>query len=121
MKWRTLLLAILAALILMIVAAVADAQPKNTLTWTDTATNETAVQVERKLGPVGSASPWALLITLPGTTLTQYVDLAVVEGVDYCYRVRYENVGGVSPYSNTACRTVPVTPPPVGPGNLTIQ
>jgi hypothetical protein len=50
-----------------------------------------------------------------GADVTQYVDPGVVEGSTYCYRVNAGNALGVSAYSNTAERTVPIpdTTPPV--------
>jgi hypothetical protein len=73
--------------------------PRLQLTWADNSTNEESFVVERKTGQAGT---YQHLATLPPNTTT-YVDMAVEEGVTYCYRVKAFNASGDSGYTNEAC------------------
>lgn len=88
---------------------------KLTLTWTDNAANETGQDIERCLVVNPATSCLNFVVSPPlatvGANATSYVDLAVVEGAVYCYRLRAKNAAGVSGYSNTGCGTVAVTIP----------
>src|SRR5262245_48131649 len=72
-----------------------------TLLWSDNSSNETGFEIEKRLGTTGAFTPPT---TLPLTTTT-YVDLSVVGGNVYCYRVRAVNASGPSAYTNEACAT----------------
>lgn len=80
------------------------------LIWTDNATNETAVQVERSTG--GGA--FSLVANL-GANATSYTDSTVTAGTAYTYRARAFNGSAASTFSNTAAVTTPAstTPPSV--------
>ena len=84
---------------------------QNTVVWTDNSNNEDRFNLQRKaVACANSAVPFTLLVS-PAANVTSYVDLAVVEGVTYCYRVNAENTAGVSGFSNSAERTVPLSVP----------
>lgn len=70
------------------------------LTWTDNATNETEFRIERKTG----AGAFGLLTT-KATNSTAHSDTTVAAGTAYTYRVRAENLSGVSSWSNEAAAT----------------
>ena len=72
------------------------------LAWTDNATNETGVEIERKTGD-GGFQPFRSL----GPNTTAYEDTSVSPGVAYTYRVRAVNGAGGSSYSNEAQATIP--------------
>jgi hypothetical protein len=92
---------------------------QNTLLWADASDNETAFNIERKVGACTAISSFSEIATV-GANVTTYVDLAVTEGVTYCYRVRASGPGGTfSAYSNTADRLVPFTAP-AAPTGLTV-
>ena len=88
--------------------------PQVALTWTDNATNETGMVLERSVG----AGAFAVLATLPANTVS-YTDLTVIGGNTYAYRVVATNSGGPSAYSNTATMIVPI--PPAAPTVLTAR
>jgi hypothetical protein len=84
------------------------------LTWTDSGSNETGFQVQRKAGNCASVNSWALLATLAADA-TAYHDAGAVSGNTYSYRIRAYSksaqvpvANGYSPY--TACRNVTVAP-----------
>jgi FtsP/CotA-like multicopper oxidase with cupredoxin domain len=84
------------------------------LTWTDTAVNETAFEVQR--AAVGA--PFTLLATvgpLDGTGTVSYTDTAVSVGQTWRYRVRARNGALLSAFSNTL--SVPLTVP-AAPGSV---
>jgi hypothetical protein len=88
------------------------------LTWTNTASVFSEVQIERKAGISGTYS--VICAVAQGTT--NYIDTSFSSGHIYFYRVRASNLGGGSPYSNEASVTVN-TPPTVSvtaPTNGTI-
>ena len=75
------------------------AMPRLRLTWADNATNEDGFSVDRKVGETGA---YVQVATLPPNTTT-YLDLAVQEGVTYCYRVKAFGASGTSDATNEAC------------------
>lgn len=83
------------------------------LSWTDTATNETGFKIERKTGAGGAYSQ----IGTTGANVTTYSSTGLVVGTQYFFRVRANNAGGNSGYSNEANATT--FAPPVAPGSLT--
>lgn len=74
------------------------------LSWTDNASNETALVVERCVG-VG-CSNFARIASLPANT-QKYVDKRVDRSSVYQYRVMASNTVGNSGYSNVASITTP--------------
>ncbi|MBA3482733.1 MAG: fibronectin type III domain-containing protein, partial [Pirellulales bacterium] len=75
------------------------------LAWTDNATNETGYSVERRTGAAGT---WAEIAT-PAANATSYVNnTSITAGATYYYRVRANNSGTYSAYSNEAFATTPV-------------
>ena len=72
-----------------------------TLDWVDHAGGTANFIVERKTGTTGTYTR----IATTGTGITTYVDLAVVAGTTYCYRVKASNALGESGYSNEACKS----------------
>jgi hypothetical protein len=101
-------------------AAKLVAGPKITVTFKDTATNETSFDVERSTtGPTGTFTLIATLPSLTGTGMVTYTDTITTSAsnVTYTYRVRAGNVF-FSNYSNTASATVPALP--VMPTNFTL-
>jgi Divergent InlB B-repeat domain len=71
-----------------------------TLSWTDNASNEEGIRVERKQGSGGTYAP---LASLPSNAIG-YVDAGLANATEYCYRVGAFNSIGTS-YSNEACGT----------------
>jgi len=86
------------------------------LAWTDVATNETGYRVERKTGAAGTYAQ----IATPGANATAYSDTNCAPNTQYFYRVRANNAGGNSGYSNEANATTPNVPPvaPAAPTDL---
>lgn len=80
------------------------------LVWTDNATNETSVQVERSTG--GGA--FSLVANL-GANATSYSDATVTASTAYTYRARAFNGSAASGFSNVTSVTTPAstTPPTV--------
>lgn len=78
--------------------ATPDASSSIKLTWVDNATNETAYEVYRSSG---NNSNFRLQATLQANTTT-FTDTALFANLDYFYKVRARNVGGISGYSNEA-------------------
>lgn len=107
-------LLLLSAIVLTPAVAVAA---QNVLTWTDNASNEQNFNIERKAEACAGAAAFVPLATV-GLNIVTFTDLAVTEGVTYCYRVNASNVAGVSAFSNTAARTVPFTLPSAPSGLL---
>ena len=112
-------IAILAVLVGLAGWAGSAAAATNRLSWTDNATNETTVHVERKAVACGAAGTFAEIATV-AANVTAYDDTTAVEGVSYCYRVAASNAAGKSAFSNEAGRTVPFTVP-AAPSGLTVQ
>jgi len=71
------------------------------LSWTDTANNETGFKIERK--PAGS-STWTEIATV-GANVQGYSDSGLSQATQYTYRVRATNRGGDSAWSNEASAT----------------
>src|SRR5205085_1359532 len=74
--------------------------------FTDNATTETGIEIERSVGQNGN---WALATTtnaLPGAQAGWYwPDSGRNPGTQYCYRLRSKNGNTFSAYSNIACGT----------------
>ena len=90
---------------------------QNVLTWTDNASNEQNFNIERKAEACAGGAAFVPLATV-GLNIVTFTDLAVSEGLTYCYRVNASNVSGVSAFSNTAERLVPFTLPSAPSGLL---
>jgi subtilisin family serine protease len=71
------------------------------LQWTDNASNESSVVVERATSSGGPFTQIALL----GANATSYSSTGLTEGATYWYRVMATNTGGSSAYSNVASAT----------------
>ncbi len=90
--------------------------------WADVSSNEEGFKVERKTGTGGT---YVQIVVTP-VNATTYLDSALSNSTQYCYRVRAYNAVGNSAYSNEACGTTaaPDTQPPVvsitAPGNGTM-
>lgn len=69
------------------------------VTWTDNSGNEEGFLVQRKLTTGGT---WADLTTV-GADVTSYLDISLVTGNEYCYRIRSFNAAGNSAYSSENC------------------
>jgi hypothetical protein len=76
-----------------------------TLSWIDNSDNEDGFAIERRQGP---ASAYAEIARV-GPNSAGYVDVALDDGVEYCYRVRAFNGAGYSDYSNEACAVTAAT------------
>ena len=88
------------------------------LSWTDTSSDEAGFEVWISVtGPGGT-------FTLEGSVaadVTTYSSTSLLDGTEYCYRVRAVGAKGQgSSFSNTVCATTPVpaTPPPTAPSGL---
>src|SRR5262249_8338008 len=66
------------------------------LTWTDNANNETGFKIERKTGVGGTYTQIATV----GANVTSYSNTGLAVSTTYYYRVRANNGGGDSAYSN---------------------
>ena len=84
------------------------------LAWTDNASNETGFKIERKTGAAGT---YAQIGTV-GANVTTFSNAGLTPLTQYFYRVRANNTGGNSAYSNEANATT-FPNPPQAPGNLT--
>ena len=97
---------------------------QNVLTWTDNANNELNTKVEGVVVPdlpnCTPATPGFAEIAQTGVNIVTFTDVAVSEGVTYCYRVRAWNTAGDSAYSNVAGRLVPFTLPSA-PSGLSVN
>jgi hypothetical protein len=67
-----------------------------TLRWSDAATNDAGVRIERRTGD----GPWSEIAALFASDQTRYEDGSVPAGASCTYRVRSFNHDGCSPYSN---------------------
>jgi len=84
------------------------------LAWTDNATNETGYSVERS----DAGGPFAVVAS-PAANATSFSDTTVVAATSYTYRVRAENAGVFSDYSNESSAATPALPvAPSAPTNL---
>lgn len=84
-------------------AATAVSANQINLTWTDNSNSETQFKIERKTGAGGTYAQ----IATPGANTTSHSDTTVSANTTYYYRVRANNAGGDSPYSNEANATTP--------------
>jgi len=87
--------------------ATSNAANKVTLTWADVATNETRVEIYRKMG----AGTFALLHTIESANVESYADTTATGNVSttaYSYYIQTCNATGCSPATNTA--VVPFRP-----------
>lgn len=75
------------------------------LTWIDNSDNETRFRIERK---IGTGAFTFLLNKAAGNT--NHSDTGLTPGTRYTHRVRAENDGGNSAYSNEASATTPAPP-----------
>ena len=90
-------------------AATTQSATQIQLTWTNNATNATAVSIERCTGT--DCTNFAEVMTF-GADIIVAVDAAVTLGNVYSYRIRASNAAGFSAYSATATArtTVPAAP-----------
>lgn len=78
-----------------------------TVSWVDTASDESGFRLERRL----SNGVFAPLTSLPPNS-TSFLDVSVQADQTYFYRLRALNASGESEASNEASATVPPLPPP---------
>lgn len=90
--------------LLLIVSIAEGAQL--TLTWTDTSNNEDGFRIEQAQG---GCSNTFTQINQTGTNAITYTATGLLEGTDYCYRLKAFNAAGESAYSNTALGTTNAT------------
>lgn len=83
------------------------------LFWTDNATNEDSVRVERRIPPAA----FSTLTTLSADT-QDYTDSGLTPNTTYEYRIVMSNAFGDSPASNVSAATT-LDVPPAAPTNLT--
>lgn len=79
------------------------------LSWTDNSSNESNFRIERS---ANGGSTWSFLANV-GANTTTYANTGLPASTTYHYRVRAENTGGNSAFSNAANATTqapPVTP-----------
>ncbi|HET9908304.1 MAG TPA: fibronectin type III domain-containing protein [Anaerolineales bacterium] len=93
--------------------AIAETGPQVSLAWTDNATDETGLLVQRSTDGVNFTD----LTTLPANSIG-YTDTAVIAGTTYTYQVRAFNTGGPSAFSNIASATIPGLQGPTAPSEL---
>ena len=90
-----------------IISPVATSATQIKVSWSDNSTNETAFYLERSLN---GTSGWAAIAILATNTMT-YNDANLTAATTYYYRVRAENYGGFSAYSNIGSTTTLVATP----------
>ncbi len=90
------------------------------LSWTDVATNESAYHLERCAGDGCGGAQFSVIASL-GVNTSDYSDATVTPGESYTYRVRAENVIGLSGYSNTSTATTRVPGVPANVVAVTIS
>lgn len=76
------------------------------LSWTDNSTNETSFLIERSTDNVSFTQ-----IGSVSAGVTSYASIGLTGSTLYYYRVRANNTGGNSAYSNVASTTTPAAPP----------
>jgi hypothetical protein len=103
---------LLLSLVLVIAVAFSADAATYILTWTDTATGESAWQVQRKVEG-GAYSQLGSDLAANSTTTT---DNTAADGTSYRYRVRAIVGGTGQPFSNEAC--MPVACAPAAPTNV---
>jgi len=84
------------------------------LAWADNSGDETGFKIERKTGDGGT---YAQIATV-SANVTSFSSTVLNANTKYYYRVRANNAGGDSPYSN-AVNAITFPNPPAAPGNLT--
>jgi len=96
------------------ISVVATSTTQIKVSWSDNSTNETAFYLERSFN---GTSAWSVIATLAANTMT-YNDANLTAATTYYYRIRAENYGGLSSYSNIASTTTLLaTPILFVPGN----
>jgi len=85
------------------------------LAWADNSGDETGFKIERKIPQSGDI--YAQIATV-GANVTSFSSTVLNANTKYYYRVRANNAGGDSPYSN-AVNAITFPNPPAAPGNLT--
>ncbi len=80
-----------------------------TLSWIDTAHNESGFRIDRKTGSAGTYSQVATV----GANVNSFVDVGLAAETAYFYRVRATNSSGDSSYSNEAGATTSAPPPQI--------
>jgi len=93
--------------------AAAVSNNKINLAWADNANNEQGFTIERQTG----AEAYVAIATVPAN-VTNFADMDLSANTEYFYRVRADNAGGHSNYSNAASATT-LPNPPTAPNNLT--
>lgn len=73
--------------------------------FTDNATDETNILIERKTGTGGSYVSLGGFGALAGTGNWYWVNTGLLSRTTYCYRLKAINAAGSSAYSNEACGT----------------
>ncbi len=95
----------------LVAAAISSSQIN--LAWTDTTTNGDGFDIERSTDNL----TWGNLVSV-GATITTYTVTGLTANTKYYFRVRAQNKGGTSNWSNVAeANTLPVSPD--APKNLT--
>jgi hypothetical protein len=84
-------------------AGVAMSSSKVKLTWTDNASNESEMRLDRKMGPAGT---YAQVARLPGNS-TGFADSGLRGRTEYIYRVMACNSSGCSAPSAEVSITTP--------------
>lgn len=87
-------------------AAAAASAAEIRLTWQDKSDDEQGFRIERRV----AGGSFAEIATV-AANVTAYQDQTVQAGTSYTYRVRAQNAGGNSSYSNEARATTPSSPP----------
>lgn len=75
------------------------------MNFTDNASNETNILIERKTGTGGTWTSVGGFGVLSGTGNWYWVNTSLSSNTTYCYRLKAINNVGSSPYSNEACGT----------------
>ena len=71
--------------------------------FTDNATNETSIAIERRISGVSSWNLFGYFGALPGTSNWYWINSRLSSQTVYCYRLKAFNAAGSSLYSNEAC------------------
>jgi len=79
-------------------SVVANSSTQLTLTWTDTATNETGFRIERS---ANGTSGWTQ-IAAPAANATTFANTGLTASTSYFYRIRATNASGDSAYTSVA-------------------
>ena len=85
---------------------VAASSTQINLAWTESSTDATGFEIDRKLGAGGT---YAVVAVVP-PNVTTYLDAGLSPNLTYYYQVRALNFGADSPYSNEVSLTTPVPP-----------